>query len=196
MATRNSPKPRPGTPIENSNFLSPVGFKFALKRSPKAAFFCNQANIPDLTLGIAEQPTYLKNIPVPGDKIEFGDLNLRFLVDEDLGNYMEIQNWIRGLGFPDTLLEFDDLEKSDPMFRGGGFGQFARSGDKIYSDGTLQILSSNLVPQFQVVFKDLFPYSLTTLSFDATDTDIEYFTADVAFKYTAYELTDLTGNTL
>ena len=141
MATRNSPAPRPGTPIENRNFLSPVGFKFALKRVPKVAFFFNQANIPDLTLGIAEQPTYLKNIPVPGDKIEFGDLNLRFLVDEDLGNYMEIQNWIRGLGFPDSLLEFDELEESDPMWRGGGFGQFARSGDKIYSDGTLQILS-------------------------------------------------------
>ena len=196
MATRNSPAPRPGTPIENRNFLSPVVFKFAFKRVPKVAFFCNQANIPDLTLGIAEQPTYLKNIPVPGDKIEFGDLNLRFLVDEDLGNYMEIQNWIRGLGFPDTLLEFDELEKSDPMFRGGGFGQFARSGDKIYSDGTLQILSSNLVPQFQVVFKDLFPYSLTTLSFDATDTDIEYFTADVSFKYTIYGLTDLENNPL
>ena len=196
MAKRKPPAERPGTPIENRNFLSPVGFKFALKRVPKVAFFCNQANIPDLTLGIAEQPTYLKNIPVPGDKIEFGDLNLRFLVDEDLGNYMEIQNWIRGLGFPDTLLEFDELEKSDPMFRGGGFGQFARSGDKIYSDGTLQILSSNLVPQFQVVFKDLFPYSLTTLSFDATDTDIEYFTADVSFKYTIYGLTDLENNPL
>ena len=76
MATRNSPKPRPGTPIENRNFLSPVGFKFALKRSPKTALFCNQANIPDLTLGIAEQPTYLRNIPTPGDKLEFGDLNL------------------------------------------------------------------------------------------------------------------------
>ena len=196
MAVRNSPKPRPGTPIENRNFLSPVGFKFALKRSPKTAFFCNQANIPDLTLGIAEQPTYLKNIPVPGDKLEFGDLNLRFLVDEDLGNYMEIQNWLRGLGFPENAGEFADLEESDPMYQAGGFGQFQRTGKKIYSDGTLQILSSNLVPKFQVVFKDLFPYSLTTMQFDATDTDIEYFTADVSFKYTIYGLTDLENKPL
>ena len=196
MATRNSPKPRPGTPIENRNFLSPVGFKFALKRSPKTAFFCNQANIPDLTLGIAEQPTYLKNIPVPGDKLEFGDLNLRFLVDEDLGNYMEIQIWLRGLGFPENAGEFADLEESDPMYQAGGFGQFQRTGKKIYSDGTLQILSSNLVPKFQVVFKDLFPYSLTTMQFDATDTDIEYFTADVSFKYTIYGLTDLENKAL
>ena len=39
-------------------------------------------------------------------------------------------------------------------------------------------------------------YSLTTLSFDATDTDIEYFTADVSFKYTMYNITDLEGNDL
>tara|TARA_E500000081_G_scaffold76837_1_gene78447 strand:- start:291 stop:872 length:582 start_codon:yes stop_codon:yes gene_type:complete len=193
MAIRNSPAPRPGTPIQNRNFLSPVGFKFALKRSPKTAFFCNQANIPDITLGIAEQPTYFKDIPIPGDKIDFGDLNLRFLVDEDLGNYMEIQNWIRGLGYPETLKQFDKLEEQDYLF---GAARFSNRGDQIYSDGTLQILSSNLVPKFQVVFDDLFPYSLSTLSFDATDTDVEYFTADVSFKYTIYKLTDLEGKSL
>ena len=193
MAIRNSPAPRPGTPIQNRNFLSPVGFKFALKRSPKTAFFCNQANIPDITLGIAEQPTYFKDIPIPGDKIEFGDLNLRFLVDEDLGNYMEIQNWIRGLGYPESLKQFDELEEQDYLF---GAARFSNRGDQIYSDGTLQILSSNLVPKFQVLFDDLFPYSLSTLSFDATDTDVEYFTADVSFKYTIYNLTDLENNIL
>ena len=82
------------------------------------------------------------------------------------------------------------------MYQAGGFGQFQRTGKKIYSDGTLQILSSNLVPKFQVVFKDLFPYSLTTMQFDATDTDIEYFTADVSFKYTIYGLTDLENKAL
>ena len=71
---------RLGTPILNRNFLSPTGFKFALKRSPGVAFFCNQANIPSLDLGIAVQPSYLKDVDVPGDKIQFGDLTLRFLV--------------------------------------------------------------------------------------------------------------------
>ena len=46
MATRKPPVDRPGTPIENRNFLSPIGFKFSLKRAPGVAFFCNQANIP------------------------------------------------------------------------------------------------------------------------------------------------------
>ena len=190
MAKRKPPAERPGTPISNRNFLSPVGFKFALKRSPGVAFFCNSANIPDITLGIAEQPTYLRDIPTPGDKIQFGDLNLRFLVDEDLVNYMEIQNWIRGLGFPETVQEFRDLKKENIL------GSNGLTNDDIYSDGTLQILSSNLVPQFNVMFSNLWPYSLTTLDFDATDTDIEYFTADVSFKYTIYNLNDLENNPL
>ena len=193
IASRKPPAERPGVPIENRNFLSPTGFMFALKRSPGVAFFCNQANIPSLDLGIAEQPTYLKNIDVPGDKIQFGDLNLRFLVDEDLMNYMEIQNWIRGLGYPEKISEFADLENQAVLGRETKFGQ---SGDDIYSDATLQILSNNLVPQFQVVFSDCFPYSLSTVTFDATDTDIEYFTADVSFKYTIYRITDLENKNL
>ena len=134
----------------------------------------------------------MKNIPTPGDKIQFGDLNLRFLVDEDLKNYMEIQNWIRGLGFPESLSQFDELEKEATM--PSNFGN--NTGDDIYSDGTLQILSSNLIPKFQVMFSDLFPYSLSTITFDATDTDIEYFTAEVSFKYTIYRITDLENNDL
>jgi len=178
--------------IENRNFLSPTGFKFSLKRSPKVAFFCNQANVPDLTLGVAIQPTFLKDIDTPGDKVVFGDLNLRFLVDENLTNFMEIQNWIRGLGYPESLKQFHDLETGAVLPN----TSYAKGGDNIYSDGTLQILSSNLVAKFNVNFKDLFPYSLSTLTFDATDTDIQYFTADVSFKYTVYDITTLGGTPL
>ena len=74
--------------------------------------------------------------------------------------------------------------------------RYANFGDQIYSDGTLQILSSNLVAKFNVNFTELFPYSLSTLAFDATDTDIEYFTAEVSFKYTMYNLTDVSNNPL
>ena len=187
MAVRKPPADRPGTPLSNRNFLSPTGFKFSLKRSPAAAFFCNQANIPSMDLGVATQPTYLRDIPTPGDKIDFGDLSIRFLVDEDLVNYMELQRWIRGLGFPDSMKDFKDLEKEAIIKP-----TFANKGDNIYSDGTLQILSSNLVAKFNVNFKDLFPVSLSTITFDATDTDIEYFTAEATFKYTVYKITSST----
>ena len=191
MATQKYDPIKTSRQIENRNFLSPNGFRFSLRRCPQAAFFCNQANIPDMTLGVTEQATYLKNIPVPGDKIEFGDLNLRFLVDEDLGNYMEIQKWIRGLGFPESLDEFEKLESQAEIF-----GRYAQDQDNIYSDGTLSILSSNLIPKFQIFFRDLFPYSLSTMTFDATQTDQEYFTADVSFKYAIYTITDMNNRPL
>ena len=184
MATR-------GSQIENRNYLAPVGFKFNLQRSPGVAYFCNQANIPDISLGVAIQPNPLRDIPTPGDKMEFGDLNLRFLVDEDLTNYMEIQNWMRGLGYPESIDQFDKLEKSGKAALPQRYKNF---GDQVYSDGTLQILSSNMVAKFNVNFKELWPYQLTTLSFDATDTDIEYFTADVSYKYTMYNLKDTSNN--
>ena len=185
------PKDRPSQ-IENRNFLAPVGFKFNLQRSPGTAYFCNQANIPDITLGVTEQPSYLRQIPTPGDVLDFGDLNIRFLVDEDLENYMEIQKWIRGLGYPDSVQEFRDLDAGGQIPK-TNYGQKQQD---IYSDGTLQIQSSNYIAKFNVNFSDLWPYSLTTLNFDATDTDIEYFTADVGFKYTMYTITDTANNAL
>jgi len=181
-----------GSDIENRNFLSPTGFKFVLKRSPKVAFFCNEVNIPDLTLEISSQSTRLgRNIPQPGNKVEFGDLNLRFIVDENLGNYMEIQRWIRGLGYPESLKEFHDLEDGRIITT-----NYVNDQQEIYSDGTLQVLNSSMISNFQVFFRDLFPYSLGTLTFDATASDIQYFTADVSFKYTIYNITDLSGNPL
>ena len=178
--------------IENRNFLAPTGFKFTLDKSPKVAFFCNQANIPDLNLGVAVQPTYLKDIDQPGDKLQFGDLSIRFLVDENLENYMEIQNWMRGLGYPEKLQQIYDLQKTGNK----ALDLPSRSMENVFSDGTLQVLSSSLISKFQIKFQRLFPYSLTTLLFDATDNDIQYFTADVSFKYTYYEITDLSGTPL
>ena len=101
--------------IENRNFLSPVGFKFVLQRTPKVAFFANTANIPSISMGNAVQSTYLKDIPIPGDKVEYGDFSLRFIVDENLENYMQIHNWIRGLGYPESIKEIIDLQNEKTL---------------------------------------------------------------------------------
>lgn len=177
--------------IQNRNFLSSIGFKFTLNRARKVSFFSNSANIPGITLGVAEQPSYLKNIDVPGDKLVFEDFNLRFIVDENLENYMEIQRWIRGLGFPESLNEIYELQSEDQTQL-----EYSSLSMNIYSDGTLEVLNSNQRPQFEVVFKDLFPYSLSELSFDATNPDTEYFTAEVSFKYTIYTIRNIKGKKL
>jgi len=172
--------------IDNRNFLSPVGFKFTLSKEPKASFFCNSARIPEINLGTAIQPSYLKDLDVPGDKLSYGDFSLRFLVDENMENYMTIHNWLTGLGYPETTQDFKDLTTDED-----GLRDLKRQ----FSDGSLHILNSNFRDVAIVKFKDLFPTYLTSLEFEASDTDINYFTAEVSFKYTVYNILAADGRT-
>lgn len=169
--------------ISNRNFLSAVGFKFTLAKYPKVDFFSNSARIPEISLDIARQPTYLKDIDVPGEKLTYGDLTIRFLVDENMENYISIYEWLTGLGFPETPTQFKNLTTDDAGMR---------DQKEAFSDGTLRILNSNFKEVAKVKFLDLFPTSLSSLDFDSTVTDVQYFTAEASFKYTVYTLTSST----
>ena len=169
-----------GKQIENRNFLSGVGFKFNLTKFPKVDFFSNSARIPELNLELTTQASYLKNIDIPGERLSYGDFTLRFLVDENMENYQSIYNWLTGLGFPETTKEFAEIIKDKD-------GQ--RDPKEAFCDGTLRILNSNYREVGKVKFNDLFPISLTSLEFDATNTDVQFFTAEATFKYTIYDLT-------
>ena len=57
-----------------------------------------------------------------------------------------------------------------------------------FSDGSMNILNSNYRTSATIKFRDLFPTGLTSLEFDATETDINYFTAEATFKYTLYTI--------
>ncbi|MEN6554622.1 MAG: hypothetical protein ABFC34_17250 [Methanobacterium sp.] len=168
--------------ISNKSFLSPTGFKFSLAKKPKIDFFCDSANIPGISLGVAMQPTYLKNIPVPGDVLSFDDLVISFNIDEDMENYLEIHNWLYQFGFPRDAGQYQQLLDEDENSEGK---QTAISG---MSDGTLIVYSSNYRPNIQVNFKDLFPVSLTPVKFESKVNDVQYLTADAVFKYTIYEI--------
>ena len=168
-----------GKQIANRNFLSGVAFKFSLTKFPKVDFFSNSARIPELSLELTQQASYLKNIDVPGERLSYGDFTLRFLVDENMENYQSIYDWLTGLGFPETTKEFAEIIKDKD-------GQ--RDPKEAFCDGTLKILNSNYREVGKVKFNDLFPISLTSLEFDATNTDVQFFTAEATFKYTLYKL--------
>ena len=98
---------------------------------------------------------------------------------------------MRGLGYPETLKEIYNLQQEKKNV------DMSQSNTMdIYSDGTLTGLGSSQNALFKVNFSDLWPYNLTTLQFDATDTDINFFTAEVSFKYTIYDITNLGGTDL
>ena len=172
--------------LTNRNFLSPAAFLFNVTKIPKVSFFCTSASIPSITLATQTQPSYLKDIDVPGEKLTYNDLDVRFLVDEDLKNYMAIHNWMTGIGYPESLGDFKtEVTKSDG----------SRDLNQQFSDGALTIQNSNYRTTAIVKFKDLFPVALTSLEFDTGVTDIQYFTAEATFKYLVYNIVAKDGRT-
>ena len=164
--------------IKNRNYLSPLGFKLELELFDGVDFFCQQANIPEITMPVTQVPTRYRSVPiVPGGGVTFGDFSVQFIIDEDLINYNSVQKWIRRNG------------------NDGGDSTIV-PGEPEYSNGRLMITTSNYQVQRVIVFKGLFPISITSVPFDATVTDQEYFTANVVFKYHNYMITDTNFNEL
>lgn len=171
---------------ENVNYLRPLGFKLTFERLPNVTYFCQSANIPTISLGTAIQATPFVDMPLPGDKMVFDDLVVRFVVDEDMKNYTEMYNWIVGLGFPERREQFINITKA-----GRKFNSPSSSNTGEYGDATLTILSSNNAPSHQIMFEDCFPVSLSGLEFDISTGNTDYFQSSATFKYRQYSIKNL-----
>ena len=57
----------------------------------------------------------LKDIPLPGNKLTYEPLQMRFFVDENLENFQEIHGWLVGLGYPRDHTEFQNLLASSQI---------------------------------------------------------------------------------
>ena len=168
------------TEITNKNMLSPLGFSFSIQRLPNMNFFVQSVTLPGISALTTEVPNPLKSVPLPSDKIEYSELEVTFKIDEDMNNYIEVFNWIRGLGFPDTFEQYKTLE-DQPSYTGGG----------IYSDATLTILSSAMNPNIRIDITDLFPVTLTPIEMSAIQGDVDYLEATATFRFLGYTFNKL-----
>ncbi len=174
--------------IENRNFLSPIGFKFTIDRMRGVEFFCQSASIPSISLGSADVGTRLNKIKNPGDELQYEDLFLRFLVDENMKNWYQVHDWMREIATPYSTREFkynrgdlQSVNKREATY------DYASANNQWRCDCSLFILSSNYRVVSEIIFRDAWPSSLSTLNFDAATPDINYFTAEVSLKYNYYD---------
>ena len=153
----------------NRNFLSPVGFLLDLEIFDGVDFFCQSASIPEIAMPFAEVQTPYRNVPiVSSGGVSYGDLNVRFIIDEDLKNYLVVHNWIKEYGLAEKRADSADA----------------------YSNARLQIMTSHNNVNHIVEFRNMFPVSLSSVPFDATVGDIEYLLADVTFTFETYTIRD------
>jgi hypothetical protein len=154
---------------------------FNVTKLPELKFFCQEVNLPDLTAPAAEYGTPMVSVPVPGDKLSFGELSVTFMVDEDMSNFIAVHNWMIGLGFPESHEQYANFigSQSDDISYTP-----ALSG---YSDGILQILNSSNTAIRSINFVDLFPTSLSQLTMQSTTSETSYIMAQASFRYTYYK---------
>lgn len=160
----------------NKNFLSPLGFRFVLQRAPNLEFFCQEFTLPEISIEDVTQESPNLRLYYPGTKMEYAPLNVEFIVDENLSNYKEIQEWLFGLGAPQKSEQFANLNRQEVIGEPGG----------LRSDGTLIVLTSNHNANIEIVFRNLFPISLSPLNFTTTSSDVDYIKATATFRYNAF----------
>ena len=177
-------------------------FKIYLPIFPTTEWFVVSANIPGVTLGQASQYTPFVDIAVVGDKLEYDNFNMTFIVDEKLINYQEMLNWAYNIGFPFSRTQFNVKDRPDNMNRGGkqirqtttsmtegNTNVLKDANDRnLYTDIMLTILSSKNNPVANVHIYEAFPVSLSSIDYNTQETDTGYATCSVEFAFTWFEV--------
>jgi len=147
------------------NFLNPSSFVLQLDSQTYsgAEFTVQSMTIPDLTTEGALISYQQVNAAMASDKIVYGAFEVSYLIDEDLLNYKEIHDWMKG--------NVESNHKAHNHVR----------------DITLTIMNSANNVTKQIKFVDAYPTTLSSLPFDITIDDVEYLTAVVSFSYSYYE---------
>ena len=175
-------------------------FRIYLPIFPTTEWFIVTANIPGITLGQATQPTPFVDMPLVGDKIDFENFDITFIVDEQLKNYMEMYNWVKNIGFPYSGEEqFNKLSRPDNLDREkkirnpksvglGAAAPFSTGDRNLYTDIRLDILSSKNNTVANIYIYEAFPISMSSVEYSQQETDTTYATCSVSFAYSWFDV--------
>lgn len=165
----------------NPSLLNPNEFRFYLHRAPYLTFFAQTVSLPTINMEASSSTDNpFTTIKVPGDHVDFEQLSVDFLVDEDLQGYLEMYRWIRGLGFPDSFDEYVALVQ-DPQYNGSVW--LATT-----SDISVFTFSGARDANIEWVFHDAFPVMVSAPTVSSANPDQPIVTAKVRFEYTTFDV--------
>ena len=170
---------------DNTQFLSPLGFNFMIKKLPNTNYFVQSVNVPSVQATDVVMPTPFTNIPTIGDRLNYSEFQLSFKVDEDMTNYIELYDWLLQLHFP------EDFAQSKNIYQKQNNVDFLADGP--YSDATLTILNSAMNPNKEVIFEDCYPIALSDLQFSTTAASVDYIECQATFRYRMFRILNMQG---
>lgn len=159
---------------ENINYLQPTGFKVILDRGNygNVEFFAQSVNHPDVSINPTIQAHSRTPIPYPGDTINFSEITLQYMVDEDLTAYREIYNWMLRLVNEPYYTQYDRL-KDDTIIPS-------------VCQLSVIVLTSHNNKNITFKYVDAFPTSLGDISLEATNSTAEPIITPISFAYSYF----------
>lgn len=155
---------------KNINSLSSNRGLLNIERAKNISIQTQNVMIPSINIAEAVRVTPKVNIPIPGDKIEFEDFAIEFIVDENLEAWKEIHNWMISIAAPEKFSQYDK--------------------DNQVCDATLHIYSSHNQEVMKFQFYDIWPSNLSTIDFTEEDSETVMKKCNVMFKYMLYNIVD------
>ena len=168
----------------NKDILQTTRFKLAFNRLENVTFFCQNVNLPGVSLSEVPRNTPFIDLYVPGDKMIYDTLNITFILDEDMRGWQSLHDWIRSMTFPTDFQEYRDLEKLSST-------SAYRSANRLppqYTDATLSIYTNKNNLNFRIIFKDVFPVSVGSILFNAADNADNIASSDATFRFSYYNI--------
>ena len=162
---------------ENRNFLQPTGFKVVINRQeyPNLEFFAQSIQHPDVSITGPTTPYQrIGNVNLPGDALDYGELNIQFLLDEDIESYTELYDW---------MLEMVNEKYEPQRVR----SQTVNPNDPTQNDIIISVLTSNNTPSKRIVYKGCNPTSVTGLELNSVASTVEYLTFNASFSFTGFQ---------
>jgi hypothetical protein len=163
---------------KNVNPLLPNKFTFMLTKLPELSMAATSCNIPGITLPNWKQLSQFNPIPRSGLNLEYEDLEVRFIVDEDFNNWSELNNWMRLMALSKDSTEYQQvkLEQLQPGPEGG-----------LVSDAQVVVLTNQSVANMVFYFRDAFPVYLSEIALTNSTDDPSVIECVVRFAYSYYE---------
>lgn len=137
------------------NMLKSNSFQFSIERIPETMFKVTAVNLPNISVPAPMTASAASNQWFPGSSSEFAQLDLTFIVDEDLRNYEELFRWITQQRY--TV--------------GDEFTAKNQNEEKLVSDGVLLTLTNASNPNRIIKFYDMFPTNLSAINFSTQNSD-------------------------
>ena len=154
-----------------TNYLQPTSFSLVIQRIPNVEFFTQMVNIPGLNTGTTETLTPLNTLYTPKTGLNYADLDVTFVIDENMKNYKEIYYWIEQNALPQN--------------------QTAYNAELSTSDISIILNSSAKNPNQKFTFIDCFPTDLSAINLDIKNQDVIYPEVTATFKYTYFNIDDV-----